>query len=181
MALRLFRTTGYSTLLMPGEARRSPHPARLVVVVSAWIGLACNAGLWRLLLGGGAPQATLATALLMAGGSGVALSLFGWRRTIRLVATLLLFGAALLACGMWVQDLPVEHLWQQRPRALLPPWPNFMRWQVPAMMLVLAVIPIVWVWNTSLRRLPGPVQLQTNVIGALVSALVFGAGLILLP
>ncbi len=179
MALRLFRTTGYSTLLMPGEARQAMHPARLVALASLWIGLACNAGLWRL-AAGESLRVAAASVALMVGGSGVALSLLGWRRTLRLAITLAVFAAALLACGLWVQDLPVDALWQQRPRALLPPWPNFMRWQVPTLMLVLAVVPVVWVWNVSLRRLPGPAQQQSNILGALAGALVFGLVLVLL-
>src|SRR4051812_19481411 len=220
MALKLFRTTGYSTLLMPGEERQSVHPGWLVAVASLWIALACNAGLWRLLAAPGTLRAALATAALLGGGSGVILSLLGWRRTIRLAITAMVAGAALVACGLWVQGLPIETLWQQRPRTLLPPWPppparvagaawvpcglgvrglpietlwqqrprtllppwpTFMGWQVPTLMLVLAVVPIVWVWYLPLRRLRGPEQLQANISGALLGALVFGAGLVFLP
>jgi glucan phosphoethanolaminetransferase (alkaline phosphatase superfamily) len=181
MALKLFRTTGYSTLLMPGEERQSLHPGWLVAMASLWIALACNAGLWRLLAAPGTLRAALATAALLGGGSGVILSLLGWRRTIRLAITAMVAAAALVACGLWVQDLPIETLWQQRPRTLLPPWPTFMGWQVPTLMLVLAVVPIVWVWNLPLRRLRGPEQLQVNITGALLGAVVFGVGLFLLP
>jgi lipid A ethanolaminephosphotransferase len=166
---------------MPGEARLAMHPAWLVLLASLWIGLACNAGVWRLAVGGGSPRAVAATAALLAGGSGVILSLLGWRRTLKLAVTVLLIVAALFACGLWVQDLPVQNLWQQRPRALLPPWPNFLRWELLVLLLVLAVVPIVWLWNLQLRRLPGPAQLQSNISGALLGALVFGAGLALLP
>jgi len=181
MALKLFRTTGYSTLLMPGEQRQSLHPGWLVAMASLWIAIACNAGLWRL---PGAPEtlrSVLATTLLLGGGSGAILSLMGWRRTIRLAITLMIAAAALVACGLWVQDLPIETLWQQRPRTLLPPWPSFMGWQVPTLMLVLAVVPIVWVWNLPLRRLRGPEQLQANVSGAILGAVLFGAGAMLIP
>ena len=181
MALKLFRTTGYSTLLMPGEERQSLHPGWLVALASLWIGVACNAGLWRLPAAPESLRAALATSALLAGGSGAILSLLGWRRTIRLAITVLVAGSALVACGLWVQDLPIETLWQQRPRALLPPWPTFMGWQVPTLMLVLAVVPIVWVWNLHLRRLRGPEQLQVNITGALLGAALFGVGLVLLP
>ena len=181
MALKLFRTTGYSTLLMPGEQRQSLHPGWLVAMAALWIGIACNAGLWRLLAAPGTFRAVLATTALLAGGSGAILSLLGWRRTIRLAITLLIASAALVACGLWVQALPLETLWQQRPRTLLPPWPTFMGWQVPTLMLFLAVVPIVWVWNVPLRRLRGPEQLQANITGALLGAAIFGVGLVLLP
>lgn len=180
MALRLFRTTGYSTLLMPGEARLATHPAWLVLVASLWVAIACNAGLWRLPADLGNARTVLATILLLGGGAGFLLSLLGWRRTLKPAVTLVIFIGALLACGLWVQDFPVESLWQQRPRGLVPPWASFMRWQVLAVMLVLAVIPIVWVWNVPLRRLPGPVQLRANILGAVLAFLVFGGGIALL-
>lgn len=181
MALRLFRTTGYSTLLMPGEARLAMHPAWLVLATSLWLGIACNVALWRLAAG---PERDFrlgaASVLLIAGGSFALLSLLGWRRTLKMASTLLLLAGALAACGLWVQGLPFETLWQQRPRGLLPGWASFLRWQVPTLMLLLAVVPIVWVWNVQLRRLPGPAQLQVNVTGAVVGAIAFAAGLVLL-
>lgn len=179
MALKLFRTTGYSTLLMPGETRLARHPGWVVLAVSAWIAIACNVALWRLPADGGL-RGAVAASLLLGGASGFVLSLLGWRRTLRLAASVLLLAAALFACGLWVQDLPVSSLWQQRPRGLLPTWPNFMRWQALALVVVLALVPIVWVWNVAMRRLPGPDQLQSNLLGAVLAALVFGAGLFLL-
>jgi lipid A ethanolaminephosphotransferase len=180
MALRLFRTTGYSTLLMPGEARLAMHPVWLVVATSLWLGLACNVALWRLVLG---PERDLRTAaasvLLIAGGAGAVLSLLGWRRTLKFSATVLLLAGALAACGLWVQGLPLETLWQQRPRALLPGWASFMRWQVPTLMFLLALVPIVSLWNVQVRRLPGPAQLQVNVTGAVLGAVAFLLGFLL--
>lgn len=181
MSLKLFRTTGYSTLLRAGEERMALHPAWLVLAVSAWIAVACNVGLWRLAAAPD-PRDALAFATLLGGGSGIVLSLLGWRRTLRLTATVLLIAGALLACGLWVQELPVATLWQdRRPRNLVPPWPSFLRWQVLVLVVVLALIPVAWVWNVSVRRLPGPAQFRTNLVGALVAALVFGVGLFLLP
>jgi len=182
MALKLFRATGYSTLMLPGESRRrGPHPGWLVLAVSLWIGVACNVGVWRMAAGAPADVRTvLAASALLAGGSGMLLSALAWRRTLRLAATALLLLAALLACGLWVQQLPVEALWQQRPRTLVPAWPSFLRARVLVLMLVLALVPIVCVWNLTVRCLPGPAQLRVNVLGSLLALLVFGAGLLLL-
>lgn len=181
MALRLFRTTGYSTLLMPGEARLATHPLWLVLATSVWLALPCNVAVWRLAAGHAADaRFAAATVALIGGGSFALLSLLGWRRTLKLAATLLLLAGGLAACGLWIQGLPVESVWQQRPRALLPGWASFMRWQVPALMLVLAVLPTVWLWHVPLRRLPGPVQLQANLAGLVLGAAVFAGGLALL-
>jgi lipid A ethanolaminephosphotransferase len=181
MALRLFRTTGYSTLLMPGEARVRPHPARLVALASLWLALACNVGLWRLLTGaGGDVREALASVLLIAGATGVVFSLLGWRRTLKPAITLALIGGGLFAAGLWSQQLPVETLWQGPPRTWMPAWASFMRWQPLVLVAVLAVVPIVTVWNMQVRRLTGPDQLRSNLWGAFLAAIVFGAGLLLL-
>jgi lipid A ethanolaminephosphotransferase len=181
MALKLFRTTGYSTLLMPGEARLAPHPARLVAWGSLWLALACNVGLWRLLAGTASEwRSVLASIALIAGASAVVFSLLGWRRTLKPALTLASIGGALVAIGLWGQQLPIEALWHDRPRALLPGWASFMRWQALAALLVLAVLPIVWIWNTPVRRLSGPAQLRVNLAGAGIGALVFAGGLLLL-
>jgi lipid A ethanolaminephosphotransferase len=179
MALKLFRSTGYSSLRMPGESRLATHPSWLVFGTSLWLGLACNVGLWRL-LGGTAPDVrnALASVLLLAGANGVFLSVFGWRRTIRFAVTVALLAGALVACGLWSQQLPIETLWHGPSRSLLPAWASFLRWQVLLLVLVLAVVPIVWVWNHSLRRLSGPAQLKASLTGVVIAAVVFVAGLL---
>lgn len=181
MALRLFRTTGYSTLLMPGESRVAPHPARLVLLAALWLALACNVAVWRAVGGTLDWRMAAASVALIGGASAVVFSLLGWRRTLKPAITLALIAAALVAAGVWNQRLPIETLWQGPPRTLLPPWTSFMRWEVLLLVLGLAVVPIVWLWNHAVRRLPGPAQFQANLTGAVLGAMVFGAGLLLLP
>ena len=182
MALKLFRATGHSTLILPGEVRLAPHPAWLVLVVSLWLGLACNVALWRAIAGSDA--ASMATAVKIAGavggGSAIVLGLLGWRRTLKPAATLLLLAGAVVACGIWTQGLPFDSLWTQRPRTLLPAWANLLRWQVPALLALLALLPIVWVWNQRLRRLPGPRQLNANLLTAGLGAAVLVASALML-
>ena len=180
MALRLFRTTGYSTLLMPGESRVRPHPARLVLWGSLWLALASNVGVWRLLLQRGDDwRNAIASVLLIGGASGAVLSLLGWRRTIKPALTLALIAGFLVADGLWSRQLPVEALWQGPPHTWLPDWASFLRWQALALGLALAVLPIVTVWNAQVRRLPGPAQLQSNLWGAVLAAAVFSGGVFL--
>ncbi|MEJ8840287.1 hypothetical protein [Ramlibacter sp. AN1133] len=179
MALKLFRSTGYSSLLMPGESRVATHPSWLVFGASLWLAIACNVGLWRL-LAGTAPdvRSALASVLLLGGANGVFLSMFGWRRTIRFAITVALLVGTLVACGLWSQQLPIEILWHGPSRSLLPAWTNFLRWQVLALVLVLAVLPIVWVWNHALRRVSGPAQARANLVGGVIAAVVFLAGVL---
>jgi lipid A ethanolaminephosphotransferase len=180
MALRLFRTTGYSTLLMPGESRLATHPALLVLWASLWLAIACNVAVWRLWAGAIDWRTALGAVAVIGGASGAVLSLLGWRRTLKPAITLLVIAAALVAIGLWTQQLPVGTLWQGPPRTLLPAWASFLRWQVITLLLVLAVLPIVWLWNHPVRRLPGQVQLKASLLGALAGGMVFGAGLVLL-
>jgi glucan phosphoethanolaminetransferase (alkaline phosphatase superfamily) len=180
MALKLFRSTGHSTLLMPGETRLAPHPGWLVLATSAWVAFVCNVAVWRLVNDPSALPSALAVAAVLGGGAGMILSILAWRRTLKAAVTLVLVLAALLACGLWAQQLPIESLWTQRPLALLPGWANFLRWQVPALFMLLAVLPVAWMWSVPLRRLPGPSQLQANIVGAAIAAAVFGIGMIAL-
>jgi lipid A ethanolaminephosphotransferase len=182
MALKLFRTTGHSTLIMPGETRLAPHPVRLVLVASLWLALACNVALWRAVASSDAAMLALALKIAgaIAGGSAIVLGLLGWRRTLKPVATLLLLAGAVIACGIWSQGLPIDSLWTQRPRALLPSWANLLRWQVLVLLAMLAVVPVVWVWSLRLRRLPGPNQLNANLLTAGAGAAVLTASVLLL-
>lgn len=180
MALRLFRTTGYSTLLMPGETRLAPHPASLVLRASLWLGIACNVAVWRFLGGSGDAATALGSTAVIGGGAGVLFSLLGWRRTLKFTVTIACIAGALVAIGLWSQELPIATVWQGPPRALLPAWTSFMRWQVLVMLVALAVVPIVWVWNHPVRRLSGPLQLQSNLLGAAAAGCVFAAGVFLL-
>lgn len=170
MSLKLFRSTGYSSILGPGETRVAPHPGWLVLGVSLWIGLACNVALWRALRGmDGAPD--LARSLLagafIAAACGAVLSLLGWRRTLKRAAAVLMLLAAVAAACIWVQALPLNaSLLQQGLRTLvLPTWPSLLRWQFPVLVVLLGVAPALWLSQLRLRRLPGPKQLQANITG----------------
>ena len=175
MSLKLFRSTGYSSILGPGETRVAPHPAWLVLATSLWIGFACNVALWRHLRAmDGAPE--LARALLggafVASACAILLSLLGWRRTLKRVASGLLLLSALVAACIWVQGLPLDRtlLDQGLRQLVLPAWPSLLRWQFPALVVALGLIPVLWLSQLRLRRLAGPAQLQANITGMLIGA-----------
>jgi lipid A ethanolaminephosphotransferase len=185
MALKLFRSTGYSSILAPGETHLAKHPAWVALAVSLWAGFACNVLLWRAVAAlpesGALPRALLLGAVIAAA-CGLVLSLLGWRKTLKPAATLLLFAAGLSACAIWGQALPMDSIAEVRvSRLLLPSWATLLRWQVSLLLVVLAVVPTIWVWNTPVRRLPGPTQLAANITGMLVSAgVLVAAGALLL-
>lgn len=169
MALKLFRSTGYSSILAPGETRVATHPFWLVLAVSLWIGLACNVSLWRAArtLSAAALVPAVIGAVFIIGASIALLSLLGWRRTLKKTATLALLLAALAASAIWIQDLQIDaNLFNRGLRALLvPSWPALLRWQMPALLALLGLLPMLWVWGAQLRRLPGPQQLAVNASG----------------
>ena len=182
MALKLFRSTGYSSILMAGETTRlALHPGWMIVAVSVWAGFVCNVALWRQL--GSSSQATgmgqaLALGLSVAGACGGVLSLFGWRKTLKLAATLILFTAALTATSIWSDGLPVDSALLGRSLAdlILPSWTSLLRWQGALLLGALALVPVLWMWHTPVRRLPGPRQLGVNIVGSLIGAAALATG-----
>jgi hypothetical protein len=99
-----------------------------------------------------------------------------------MLATAMLLLASLAACCIWVQGLPVDsNLLDRGLRALfVPSWPSLLRWQVPALLAVLGLLPMVWLWQLQIRRLPGPQQLASNVLGMLIGiAVLAGTGWLL--
>lgn len=172
MGLKLFHETGFSSILGPGETRVGLHPAWLILAVSLWVGFAANVALWRAIAGTdrttGLGQA-LAIGLLIAGSAAAALSLLGWRKTLKPAAILVLVVAALAAASVWSQALPVDAtLLSRKPSTLLvPSWPTLLRWQVPAALAGLALVPGIWVWRRQLRRVSLGQQLGINLLGVL--------------
>lgn len=178
MALKLFRSTGYSSILAPGETHVAKHPGWVVLAVSLWTGFVCNVLLWRALAAlpgtAGLPRA-VALGAFIAGACALFLSTFGWHKTLKPAATIVLFLAGLSACAIWAQGLPLSSIAELRlPRLFMPPWASLLRWQVLLMLVVLWVLPTIWAWNTPVRRLPGPAQLSANLRGMLVAAMVLG-------
>ena len=185
MSLKLFRSTGFSSILSPGETRQAMHPRWIVLGASAWAGFACNVALWRglwaLPAGAGLGHA-LALGTFIAAACCVVLSLLGWRTTLKPAATLVLLLAALSATAIWGQGLPLDAgVADQRLASLvLPSWASLLRWQVSVLLVVLAMAPMVWVWNSKVRRLPGPEQLGSNIMGMMSGgALLVASGFLL--
>ncbi|TFY96419.1 hypothetical protein [Ramlibacter rhizophilus] len=180
MSLKLFRSTGYSTMLMPGEARLAPRPARAVVAVSAWIALACNVGLWRSAVQLDALSLALALAqsLALAGGVAALLFVLCWRRTLKPAGSLLLVLAAASAASTWLHRLP-SRLLPAGPEQVFPGWAALLDWRVGTLLLVLGLLPALALWHTPLRRLTGPAQFKANLSGMAAAGALVASGLLL--
>lgn len=182
MALKLFRHTDYAeSYLSPGEARFALHPAWAIAAASAWIGFACNVALWHALTGDRDQWLpAVATGLMVTGAAGFALSLLGWRRTFKPMATMLLLAAAALAAGLFTRGAGFGALLRGQPAlSLVPDWASLFGWQVPTLLLLLGGAPVLWLWARPLRRLDGSTQLGTNVSGMLLALVVAACGLVL--
>src|SRR3954466_12808868 len=181
MSLKLFRSTGYHSILAPGETRVAMHPGWAVVASGVWIGFACNPWFWRSLSGGSGLLAAVLQGAAITGGAATVISLFGWRRTLKPIATLLIGAAALVAAGVWTQDVALgATLESQRAVMALPSWASLFGWQVPTLLGLLGLLPMLWLWNTHLRRLSGSAQLGANLTGMALGATVTGGALLAL-
>jgi glucan phosphoethanolaminetransferase (alkaline phosphatase superfamily) len=181
MSLKLFRSTGYSSIFAPGQSRVAMHPGWITAATSAWVGFACNVALWRELAHSSMDNMgwsrVLALAVFVCGASALLLSLLGWRRTLKPAATMLLFMAALAACSIWSQALPMDSslLDKRLSSLILPPWASLLRWQASAVLAGLALAPSVWAWNTKVRRLSARQQLSATVMGILIGVVLLAA------
>lgn len=180
MSLKLFRSTGYESILFAGETRVALHPGWMVTATSLWIGFVCNVAVWRKLAGN--DPSTSAGRVLMLGTFVAAacftlLSLVGWRKTVKPAALLLVWIAALAACSIWSQAIPVDGtLLDRRLSSLVfPPWASLFRWQIWASLAGLALLPSIWIWNTTLRRLTRQQQFSANVSGVVAGAMLMAA------
>lgn len=182
MSLKLFRSTGFHSILTPGEARLALHPGWAVAAVAGWAGAACNPWLWQGLAAAGPLLPGVAATVGITGAVGFFLSVFGWRRTFKPAATFALLGCALLCGGVWTQSIGPTALVDDSTRlsALLPTWASLFRWQVPTMLVLLGGLPVLWLWNTQLRRLSGPGQLKSNLLGMVLWFFVASVGFALL-
>jgi glucan phosphoethanolaminetransferase (alkaline phosphatase superfamily) len=184
MSLKLFRSTGFASILDPGETRVAMHPGWVIAAVSAWIGFVANVAVWRGFSSGdagGLAQAVTLGAFIAAGCAAI-LSVLGWRKTLKPAATLMLLLAALAAANIWGQALPVNGALVEGGMSGLffPPWASLLRWQVLFLIVFLGLVPMLWVWQTHVRRLPGPQQMGINMTGVfLAGVLLVGSGFML--
>jgi glucan phosphoethanolaminetransferase (alkaline phosphatase superfamily) len=185
MALKLFRSTGYSSILLAGETRLALHPVWMILAISLWVGLVCNVALWRQLAGSSLAtgmKPALALALLVTGASVTVISFCGWRKTVKPVATLVLLVAALSAVSIWSDGKLVDGslLGHGMTRLLLPSWAGLFRWQFFGLLAALALVPLIWMWHTPLRRLSANKQLTVTLAGSVLGLALTGCGMWLL-
>ncbi|MCA3236806.1 MAG: phosphoethanolamine transferase domain-containing protein [Curvibacter sp.] len=175
MALRLFHVTEFAhTMLSPAEQRDARHPSLLILLASLWLVLAGNLPLWRELArlpmdADSLMWIALCFALITAAALGLLLSLLNWPWVLKLSVTLLLWLAALNTVLLWAGHayLSAAAVPQVLP-AVLAQLRSLPLWQTALTFLVLAALPMVWVWRLSLRRVALPMRLPQNLLLALL-------------
>lgn len=182
MALKLFRSTGYSSILAPGETRVAMHPTWLVLAVSLWAGFVCNVAMWRGLRGSGSVLHGITVGVAVTAASLLILSVFGWRKTLKPAAIVVLALAALASSTIWGEAWPVDASLLARPASTIfvPPWPSLLRWQVSGTLALFVLVPGVWVAQRQLRRLSAGQQLRVNIAGIVIALVVLAASVWLL-
>jgi lipid A ethanolaminephosphotransferase len=193
MGLKLFRTTGHSSLLDTRTAAAWQHrgkvvmgrnPLGLLLIVSIWLGTVGNYALWRTLAGLGMLRTAgdyaffVAFAIIIIGTLCLLGALLAWPRTIKplLVILVLVAGAGahfMLTYGVVIDVTMITNVLQTNPaetRDLVS-----LRWLVT--MLVIAGVPCVWLWRQKVQRVAWPRQLVRNLVFAVVCAVVVLAAL----
>jgi lipid A ethanolaminephosphotransferase len=190
MGLKLFRSTGYSTLLdtqtaaawqSSGAVALGRNPLGLLSIVSAWMATVGNAALWRELgrLGRlstlGDYGFAVALAVTIFGALGVLCGLLAWRRSIKPLLVVLLLMTALglhfmLSYGIVIDATMITNVLQTDPRETR----DLLNWRLLLTVLIVAGLPIAWLWRQPVQHLRLGAQLLRNVV------YIFAAGLCLL-
>jgi lipid A ethanolaminephosphotransferase len=162
MALKLFRTTEYSTSSLFSHTRPTggTWPAMLVMGCGLWLAVLGNLALWRAVAHGTSAGGLLISIML---GLGIAafncalLSLLAWPRLLKPVITLLFL---LAAAGTWILLADAAAGTELKPWAL---------WQRVLTVLLVAIVPMMWVWRRPMRLISTGKQFISNAMVLSVS------------
>ncbi|MCZ8256192.1 MAG: phosphoethanolamine--lipid A transferase [Polaromonas sp.] len=145
------------------------RPLWLVLLASLWIATVCNVALWReltrlpALTGGQAAVICIALALVIALATTALLSLLAWRWTLKPAVTLFLLSAAfgayfMMAYGVVIDKTMMINTLQTDVRETR----DLLNWRLLATVLVLAVLPIIFLWRQKVRHAGTVRQALTN-------------------
>ena len=167
-----------------GRSSREWNPLTLALLTALWIATAANWPLWRALFAlpenasGRGALFVLGFAGLIAALTLLLLAFAAWRHTIKPVAALLLIPAAAGAhfmgtYGVVIDPTMMTNVLQTNPTETR----DLLSLRLLASLLVLAALPIAWMWRLRLRRL-GPLAQGGRNLAAMIGALALGAALL---
>lgn len=145
------------------------RPLWLVVLASLWIATVCNVALWRelsrlpSLTSSQAVVISIALALVITLATTALLSLLAWRWTLKPAITLFLLSASfgayfMMTYGVVIDKTMMINTLQTDVRETR----DLLNWRLLATVLVLAVLPMIFVWRQKVRRVDAARQVLTN-------------------
>ncbi len=188
MGLKLFRSTGYNSILDTQTAAlwqktsKGPlgrNPVALVAGVSLWLATVGNWALWRELSRLGQLQSAGGYAFAVAFGCIIfgALCTLGaflaWRRSIKPALVFVCLAAALgmhfmLSYGVVIDTTMIVNVLQTDPRETR----DLLSWKMLFTVLVVAGLPSLWLYKQNVQRLTLPKQAWRNVVFSLVACVI---------
>jgi lipid A ethanolaminephosphotransferase len=167
------------------ETPRGWNPLTLAALASAWLASACNWPLWRAM--SALPELNSARGVLfMLAFGGIIfcatvwlLSLAAWARSIKVVIAVFLISAALCAhfmgsYGVVIDPTMMLNVVQTDVRET----GDLVGWPMLVSVLLLAVLPMIFLWRLSVRRVNLGAQLGRNLLVMVLSSVVI-AGLVI--
>lgn len=159
------------TMFLDKPRRPTRSALRLVLLASVWLATLGNLALWRTLYN--LPDLTgwhgalfgVAFALIIASALAALLSLVAWRWTLKPAISLLLLLAAfatsyMLMYGIVVDTPMVINVFQTDPREAR----DQLSWRLGVTVLLLAVLPMVWLWRQPMSDAPLGKQVLRNLL-----------------
>lgn len=199
MGLKLFRSTGHSSLLDTRTAAAWNHhawqhkaapagrnPLMLLVIVSVWLATIGNWALWRTLARLGQMNTVgdyafaAAFAVIIFGGIGFVTALLAWRRSIKWVLIIWLLMAALgmhfmLTYGIVIDDTMIVNVLQTNPSETR----DLLNFRMLIVLLSVAGLPILWLWRQPVRRLTWLQQGGRNIAFMVMCAVLAAVALLM--
>jgi lipid A ethanolaminephosphotransferase len=179
MGLKLFRNTGHSSLLDTRSAaawHRSAgpigrNPIVLLAAISLWLATVGNCALWRELSRLGQLQGVkgyvfaIAFAVIIFAAINAVCALLAWRRSIKSILVVLLLAASvgmyyMMSYGVVIDSTMMLNVLQTDPRETR----DLLSFKLLLTVLVVAGLPIVWLWRQDVQRLVWPVQTWRNLV-----------------
>jgi lipid A ethanolaminephosphotransferase len=191
MGLKLFRSTGHTSLLDARAAAAWQHkaaagrnPLMLLTVISIWLATVGNWALWRALarlgqLGTLGDYAFAAAfAVIIFAGIGFVTALLAWRLSIKPLLTVLLLMAAfgmhfMLTYGIVIDDTMIVNVLQTNPSETR----DLLNLRMLITVLLVAGLPIFWLWRQPVQRLTLLAQGVRNIAFMLMCALLVAIAL----
>lgn len=168
-----------SDLHPPDAPRKGWHPLTLSALTSLWLVTAANLALWQRL--DALPEVNGLRGLLFCLGTGAMifgllqalLSLLNWRPLLKPVLGLLLVSAAsgayfMMSYGIVIDASMIVNVMQTDPREAA----DLLNWRLFVTLLVLAVLPLWWLWQLPVRAIPWGHRALGNAASLLVSVLI---------